>query len=324
MTTRDFKRVHFLLCEIICLLSLADAGCRFECNTEGYRGSICNAAVYSAGPVFSRAAIRTDGVIMLRALHCRCLESVSEFYSAHSRYGKHSMCKLRLHTIPERFSISRVNTWNGAFHYRTKAVSFLYGLVYGLFPLLRKRFLHWFQSVGMTISHSCLPKSILYHVGRSRDISQPDSTQFNDPCTDIIARCLIEHCKVGEYFLSHYTRCDYRKRKSAGKMSSATRILTVIPFKGGCQVRMTGTRHCRKKTVIGRMRIGIPEHYGKRRSRSVPLKHSADNLRLVGLDSRRSTFRSAFAPEYIVFEVLLREFQSGRNAVQNHSYQLTM
>ena len=105
-------------------------------------------------------------------------------------------------------------------------------------------------------------------------------------------------------------------------MSSAARILAVVPFQGCGKVRMTRARHCRKKLIVRGMRIGILKSHSQRRTRRMALVNAAHDLGEIGLDARSRTLRTALPPEDILLEIRLRQFQPSRNSVHDHTYEL--
>ena len=94
MTSRHFKGVHFLFCEIICLLRLPYAGCWLEGDLKGDRCTVGDATVDAASSVFGRTAGFVYRVIVLRAFHCCCPESVTELDSSHAWNCEYRMGEL--------------------------------------------------------------------------------------------------------------------------------------------------------------------------------------------------------------------------------------
>ena len=54
------------------------------------------------------------------------------------------------------------------------------------------------------------------------------------------------------------------------------------------------------------------------------LEKSADYARLICLDTRGRSLRTAFASAYILSKIILTEFQTGRDSIQHHTYEFTM
>ena len=209
---------------------------------------------------------------------------------------------LRLHAIPERLAVALIHIRNCTLHYRSETVSLLDSLL-----------------------NSFLPASLNSLIGTTVLITlKGNSTKFYYPGTHLITRYLIKHCKVCKHLLCHHAGSHNRKSKSAGEMSAATRILTVLPLEGRSKVRMSRTRHCREKAIVRRMRIGILEHNSQRCACRMSFKDAADNHRLIRLDTRCSTLCSALSAEDILHEILLRKLKSLGHTVQNHSNELSV
>ena len=66
------------------------------------------------------------------------------------------------------------------------------------------------------------------------------------------------------------------------------------------------------------------EDYRKRSSGSKAVIDSAENLRLIGLDTRSGPFRAALASEYVGTEIFLRERNSRLYAIDDDAYRLAM
>ena len=107
-------------------------------------------------------------------------------------------------------------------------------------------------------------------------------------------------------------------------MSASTRILAVIPLQGCSQVRMSRTRHSCKQLIIRRFGILILEDDCQGSTCSVTFEHAAYDLRLIIFNTRCRTLCTALPTKKILLEILLRELQSGRNAVQHHSDEFAM
>ena len=72
------------------------------------------------------------------------------------------------------------------------------------------------------------------------------------------------------------------------------------------------------------MHIGILECDRQRSTCSMSFEDSTHNHRTVSFDTRSRTLRPALSSEDILLEIMLTEFQTGWNAVQNHPDQLPM
>ena len=91
VTAAGGKFSHFPAAEIVGMLSLVYGCCGLEGHPELERGTICESAVHSPGPVLCRFAVRSEGVIVLRTTHCRGRKTVTELYATNSGDGKHQM-----------------------------------------------------------------------------------------------------------------------------------------------------------------------------------------------------------------------------------------
>ena len=243
---------------------------------------------------------------MFGTLHRGSPESVPEFDSANSWNCEHRMSDLRLNAVPERLAISRIDGRDHTLHDRTQAVPFLDCLIYRLLPYRRDGALAALSLIF--VSHS----------------QQRDASKFHNASLYSINRRIIQYSSVFQNLLRHHSGSNHREGKAPRKMSAATRVLAVIPFKGGSKVCMPRTRHVRKQSIILRLGVRILKDDGQRRSRCVAFIHSTDDSWLVCLDTGRGTLRSALPAQDILSKVLLCQFKTGRNTVQHNSDEFAM
>ena len=124
---------------------------------------------------------------------------------------------------------------------------------------------------------------------------------------------------LGQDFLGDDTGRDDGQRKPAGEMAAAPRILEAAVLHVRREVRMARARNVPEFRIIAAARIRIAENDGKRSSRRAALVHTAENVRLIGLDTGSRTFGPAPAPVDILREVLLAQFDTRLYAVQRNA-----
>ena len=107
-------------------------------------------------------------------------------------------------------------------------------------------------------------------------------------------------------------------------MSSSTRIIEIQPLDTGSIVCMSRTRHIVKQLIITGFGVLIPENYSQWSTGSISVENTAQYLRLISLDSRRGSLRSALTAQNILGEIFFLKRDSGLNAVQHHAYPISV
>ena len=138
------------------------------------------------------------------------------------------------------------------------------------------------------------------------------------------ARSLVQQCSISQNLLGHDTGSHNRKSETSREMAASTGVLAVIPLERSSKVCMTRPRHSCKDLIIRRVRILIAEHDRQGRACGMTLEKSADYARLICLDTRGRSLRTAFASAYILSKIILTELQTGRDSIQHHTYEFTM
>ena len=102
-------------------------------------------------------------------------------------------------------------------------------------------------------------------------------------------------------------------------MPSTARIVETVPFHSGDIVGMSRTRNSLEGLIVRRAGVAVSEYDGNRTAGGPPLKHSAENLRLIRFDSRGSTLGPALTAEDIRHQVLGAQAYSSLDPVYNYS-----
>ena len=89
--------------------------------------------------------------------------------------------------------------------------------------------------------------SVLFDETHTKGITY---SKLDDMSMDTGEGSLIQDGRILDYLLCNYSCRHNRERKTTGEMTTAARILAIIPFEGGCEVGMTRTRHDLEERVI--------------------------------------------------------------------------